>query len=160
LPPLYTLDADVVIANEYEKKEIKIKDFITGVGKNILKEDEILLAIKIKKQHNYNFQYYEKVGQRNALSISIAGIAIIAEISDNKTIEKIKIAWGSVAPTIVYSKEIENKLIGKKVSKETIKSVFPLIEKTVSPISDIRADKDYRLKLSKNLLLRLEEICR
>ncbi len=159
LPPLYVLNAIIEVRSRDTIKEIPIKDFIISNGKTILKKDEIISRIKIKKTPDYNVHYYEKVGQRNALSISIAGIAIIAKISDDKTIEDIKIAWGSVSPTIVISKDVDNELKGKKLSKESIESVFPLIEKSVNPISDIRASKDYRVILAKNLLLRLEEIC-
>jgi len=158
LPPLYVLEAVLEIRSKSHKREVSIKDFILGSGKTDLEHGEIIYGIKIKKKPEYNFQYYEKVGQRNALSISIAGIAIIANISSKKIIEQIKIAWGSVAPTVVVSEKIENKLIGQKLSEKVIKSVFPLIDDTVSPIDDIRASVTYRLALSKNLLLRLEQL--
>ncbi len=154
LPPLYALEAILDIRSKNTKREISIKEFIKAPGKIELSKDEILYGVKIRKS-NFNLQYYEKVGQRNALSISIAGIAVVGDISSEKIINKIKIAWGSVAPTVVTSENIEKRLIGKKLNKETIKSIFPLIEATVSPIDDIRAGKDYRLSVSKNLLLRI-----
>jgi xanthine dehydrogenase small subunit len=154
LPPLYVLDAVLDIRSKKARREIPIKDFIKAPGKIELNKNEILYGIKIRK-NSYNLQHYEKVGQRNALSISIAGVAVVAQISEEEIIEKIKIAWGSVGPTIIESKEIENKLYGEKLNKKTIKSVFPLIEETLSPIDDVRATKDYRMSISKNLLLRL-----
>ncbi len=154
LPPLYVLDATLEIRSKNRKREIKIKDFIQGVGKIDINSNEILYGIKIKKIPEYNFQYYEKIGQRNALSISITSIGIIAQIEKN-IIKKIKIAWGSVAPTVITSEEIEEKLVGKKINENTLKSVFPIIEKVISPIDDIRASKKYRLAVAKNLILRI-----
>ena len=158
LPPLFALNAELEIRSESSRRIIPIKEFIKGPGVVSLQCNEILYGIIIKKQPEYNFSYYEKVGQRNALSISIAGIAILARISEKKIIEKIKIAWGSVAPGIVTSNKIEEKLVGKTLTESELKSVFPLIEKVVSPINDIRASKEYRKILSKNLLMRLLEL--
>ncbi len=154
LPPLYVLDAILDIRSMCSKRLISIKDFIKSPGVTDLKSDEILYGINIKKVPHFNFHYYEKVGQRNALSISIAGIAILAKIVENR-IEDIKIAWGSVAPTVITSNKINNELIGKEITEQNLKSIFPLIDEVVSPISDIRASKEYRRLLAKNLLLRL-----
>jgi CO/xanthine dehydrogenase FAD-binding subunit len=126
-----------------------------GPGKTDLEHGEILYGIRIEKRPEYNFQYYEKVGQRNALSIAIAAIAILARISSDNIIEKIAIAWGSVGPAIITCQEIENRLTGRKLSEQLIKSVFPHVENIVSPIDDIRAGRNYRLVVSKNLLLRI-----
>ncbi len=156
LPALYALNAVLDIRKENTRRQVLIRDFIKGPGKTDLEPDEILYGIRIKKRPEYNFQYYEKVGQRNALSIAIASIAIAAQISRDKIIEKIAIAWGSVGPTIITSsREIENRLTGAKLSENLIKSVFPLVGDIVSPIDDIRAKKNYRLTVSKNLLLRI-----
>jgi acyl-CoA synthetase (AMP-forming)/AMP-acid ligase II len=59
-----------------------------GPGKADLEDGEILYGFRIEKSPEYNFQYYEKVGQRNALSIAIAAIAILARISSDNIIEK------------------------------------------------------------------------
>ncbi len=155
LPPLYALKAVLDIRKENRKRLIPIHDFIMGPGKTDLEHGEILYGIRIEKRPEYNFQYYEKVGQRNALSIAIAAIAILANISSDNIIEKIAIAWGSVGPAIITCQEIENRLTGRKLSEQLIKSVFPHVENIVSPIDDIRAGRNYRLVVSKNLLLRI-----
>ncbi|AEM22557.1 aerobic-type carbon monoxide dehydrogenase, middle subunit CoxM/CutM s [Brachyspira intermedia PWS/A] len=50
LPSLYAMDAVLVLKSKNSQREVKIKDFITGVSKTILKNDEILTHIIIPKK--------------------------------------------------------------------------------------------------------------
>jgi len=60
-----------------------------------------------------------------------------------------------VAPTVVRSRKIEKALTGKPLSSKTMKDVFPMVDRAVSPIDDLRASACYRRMLARNLLLRL-----
>lgn len=70
-------------------------------------------------------------------------------------IESAKLAWGSVGPTIVTDAALEDALIGKKLSRETLTDTVQRIRQIVTPIDDVRASADYRRTVSGNLLLRL-----
>ena len=155
LPPLYVMDALLELRRENGLRRIPIREFITGPGKTDLGPGEVLSVIRIPRLPRYNLHHYEKVGQRNALSISIAGLAAIARISAERTIEDIRLAWGSVGPTVVRSRNIEKALTGKPLSSESMEAVFPMVDRAVSPIDDLRASACYRRMLARNLLLRL-----
>jgi len=88
------------------------------------------------------------LGVRGAMDISIANVA--ARVTLNGTlqrVEEVKVALGSVAPTVILSKSVERYLVGASV-KEAIER---LIEKAadsvmdeVKPITDHRASAQYR----------------
>ena len=155
LPPLYTLGAIVEVRSIDSSRLVPLKGFIKGPGKTALQKSEIVYGVWINTGQDYNVCHYEKVGQRKALAIAIASFTALLKLSGSGIIEKALFAWGSVAPVIVTSQEVEGALIGRPLTAESLKSVVPLVEKAVSPIDDVRASAEYRRMVAGNLLFRL-----
>jgi CO/xanthine dehydrogenase FAD-binding subunit len=155
LPPLYALEAEIELYRKDGSRRLPIKDFLTGPGQICCKPGEILTAIWVPKADGYSLQHFEKVGQRNALAIAIASLAALVSWSSTGVVEKVRLAWGSVGPTIVTCPEAEQALVGEKLTMKALQQAAALVRQAISPISDIRADADYRRTLAGNLLLRL-----
>jgi CO/xanthine dehydrogenase FAD-binding subunit len=100
------------------------------------------------------------VGQRNALAISLVSLAALLQVSASGIIERVRLAWGSVAPTIATSAAVEAMLTGRPLARETLESAFPLVRDAISPIDDLRASAAYRKTVAGNLLLRLTALDR
>lgn len=157
LPPLYVLEAEVEIWSQNASRRMALRQFISGPGKICLKAGEIISGIWIKKVPEYNLHHFEKVGQRKALAIAVVSLAAILKVSNSGIIEKARLAWGSVGPTVVTSTQVEEALIGQSLSLETLQKAQPLVDEAVNPIDDIRASTWYRRAVAENLLLRLFE---
>ncbi len=155
LPPLYVLDAEVELSKRDSSYRLPLKDFITGPGKTLLGPGEVLTAIFIRKRANWNLHHYEKVGQRKALAIAIVSLAALIHVSDDGTVKEARLAWGSVAPTVVRCAEAEAVLVGNRLSRQVLEEAAQVVRKTVEPIDDIRASSSYRRQVAGNLLLRL-----
>lgn len=155
LPPLYVLGAEVEMLREDGLRRMPIAEFIVGPGQTQLEPGEILSAIWIKKPAENHLHHFEKVGQRNALACSVASLAATLRISADGVIENAAFAWGSVAPTIFTSAEVEHALIGTRPSLESLQQAAAIVRRQVSPITDVRAAAGYRRIVSGNLLLRL-----
>jgi xanthine dehydrogenase FAD-binding subunit len=84
-------------------------------------------------------------------------MAAVLEVSDEGQIEKARLAWGSVGPTVVTSASAEECITGGNLSLETLRSAVRHVEEAVSPIDDVRASADYRRTVAGALLLRLVE---
>jgi len=135
LPALYAYDAQLLVHNRNGNRVISIRDFILNPGKTVIKNDEVLQTILIPE--SYSKAIFKKLGLREAMAISVVNFAIVCE--DNK----LTIAVGAVAPTILIFRELE------KLSTEQI---LNKIDKTISPIDDIRATAKYRRKVLRNML--------
>jgi CO/xanthine dehydrogenase FAD-binding subunit len=157
LPPLYALDADVVIQSAEGQSRFALKEFILGPGTVDLHPGEILGGVVIRKQPRFNVHHYEKVGRRKAQACAVASLAALLDVSEDGTIRDARLAWGSVGPTMVVAPEVEQFLIGNPLSVDTLKEASHLVESAVSPIDDIRASADYRRAVAGALLLRLAE---
>jgi len=155
LPPLYVLRAELELRRNDSSRRIPIMDFIRGPGETVLAPGEVLTAIFVRKRENFNLHHYEKVGQRNALAIAIVSLAALLKISEGGLIEEARLAWGSVAPTVVLSTEIEAMLVGCRLSRQVLEKAGQMARAMVQPIDDIRASEGYRRQVAGNLLLRL-----
>jgi CO/xanthine dehydrogenase FAD-binding subunit len=155
LPPLYALDADVVILSAEGPSRLALKEFILGPGSVDLHPGEILGGVVIRKQPRFNVHHYEKVGRRKAQACAIASMAALLDVTEDGIIRDARLAWGSVGPTVVVAPEVERRLINAPLSLDTLKEAAHLVETAVSPIDDIRASADYRRAVAGALLLRL-----
>ena len=155
LPPLYVLRAQLELRRSDSSRRVPIGEFIRGPGETILTPGEVLTAIWLRKCPGFNLHHYEKVGQRKALAIAVVSLAALLKISDRGIVEEARLAWGSVAPTVVTSHVIEAMLMGRRLSRQVLEKVAELARGMVHPIDDIRASAEYRRQVAGNLLLRL-----
>lgn len=157
LPPLYVLDAEVEIRSKSDSRRMLLREFIMGPGKTRLRAGEIVFGIWLRKAPEYTVHHFEKVGQRNALAIAIVSLAAVLKVSSSGIIEKARLAWGSVGPTVITSTPVEQALTGQHLSMETLKKAGQLAHNAVNPIDDVRASASYRRLVAGNLLWRLLE---
>jgi len=155
LPPLYVLGAEIELRKRDSSRRLPLKDFIKGPGQTLLDSGEVLTALFMRKRTNWNLHHYEKVGQRKALAIAIVSLAAVISLSDDGTVKEARLAWGSVAPTVVLSAEVEAMLVGNRLSRQVLEEAAQAVRKRVKPIDDIRASSSYRRQVAGNLLLRL-----
>ena len=157
LPALYVLGAEVEISSGSGSRRLPLASFIRGPGTVDLHTGEILTGVWLQKALHWNVHHYEKIGRRKAQACAIASMAAILEMSDEGRIEKARLAWGSVGPTVVTSAAAEESIIGGDLCLETLKPAVKLVQDAVSPIDDVRASAEYRRTVAGALLLRLVE---
>jgi len=145
--PLLILDAIIKIESLREKREVKLKDFFLGQGKTVLQDDEMIVEIKFEKSDLNKNGYFIKLGQRNAMTIAIASIAVNLEVRQNKII-RIRVAAGSVAPIPIRLTVVEEFLKNKEINNKLLEEAINKVSEEVNPISDIRASTEYRRYVS------------
>jgi CO/xanthine dehydrogenase FAD-binding subunit len=155
LPPLYALGAELELVSESGIRHVPLPEFITGPGATTLGPGEILKTVWIKEAKSYNLQYYEKVGQRNALAISLVSLAAMLNVDSKGIIRAARLAWGSVGPTIQTAAAVEEALVGHRLDRKTLDEAALLASSAVKPITDLRAGAEYRRMVAGRLLLRL-----
>jgi CO/xanthine dehydrogenase FAD-binding subunit len=155
LAPWYVLDAEIEIQSESTGRRVPISSFILGPGQVDLRQGEILAGVWTKRPHGFHIQHYEKVGRRNALACSVVSMAALMNISEDNTISEIRLAWGSVGPTVMRFREIENFLVGRPLTPRGLGDAILKVQQSVIPIDDIRASANYRREVAGKLLLRL-----
>jgi carbon-monoxide dehydrogenase small subunit/xanthine dehydrogenase small subunit len=155
LAPLYVLDAVVETRSLDGFRVTPLKRFIRGPGATALQAGEILYGIWIPKGQRQGIHHFEKVGRRHGPAVSVASLACVLHLSGEGGIETVRLAWGSVGPTVVTIPAVEKYLTGKPFSADVLHGAMPLVREHVSPIDDERAGAGYRRTVAANLLLRL-----
>jgi len=157
IPALFVLDSKLELVKGKRKRIVKVEEFFKGVKTTILENGEIIKSIIIPKK-NFNKSVFNKIGPRNALSISKVSIAVNARV-ERKIIEDIAISFGSVYKTVVRCRESEEKLKRKKIDKGLIEEAKKLALNKISPITDFRSTGLYRFAVAGVLFERaIEEI--
>ncbi len=152
IPPLFCEDAKFVLKSKNKERVVDIENFFLGPGKTVIKEDEILYKIVIKKWSEDEIGFFNKLGQRNALTISIASNCVKIKKEGEKILD-IKIALGSVSPTVVRAKKVEEEILNSKsLNEDIIFKISSLVSNEIDPITDVRGTREYRIEVSKYLL--------
>ena len=144
LTPMYCLDATVVIEGPKGKREVPVREFITFVRKTVLERDELVLGVKFPYVECKGI--YTKNARRHEVDLSNI-VATILKIGD-----EYRIAYGSVAPTPIRLVKTEEFLKGKKIDDKVIEEAKKILATEISPISDLRATKEYRVSVSQSIL--------
>lgn len=153
LTALSVLNCQVVLESKYSKRNIRLDNFITGPGKHILNENEILTKIIIEKMNEKESWYYKKVGLRNALAVAVVGVAIKGQAEDG-IFKKLEIALGSVGPKVIIPNDLSSMLLEKRLTKKDIWEIVNNVDKYIDPIDDIRASREERILLTKGVLFK------
>lgn len=141
---LWALDATVVVAGTGGTNERRMQDVVIGVKRTALTSDELITEIKIPKYGEVSA--FEKMGKRSAMTISFASVACALNLVGG-TIESARIAVGAAAPTTVRATSLEEALAGLSLDEKKIYEVAELAREAVSPITDQRATKWYRMEI-------------
>jgi len=151
IPPLYVLGAKLELSSLKSKRTISVEEFFKGPGSTVIKPNELITSISFKKSWPYGF--FLRLATRQALAISKVSVAANISISRNK-IDKIRIALGAVAPTVIRAVRTEEFLLGKQLDEAIILEAAEIIKSDARPIDDIRSLAVYRKEMIGVLLKR------
>ena len=152
LPLLLSLDAKIVIHGTNKKKIYSLNQFFISYRKTKLKKGEFIYSIKIPLNRENVFKAY-KISKRFDDDISSVCGSFSFLIKKNR-ITKVAIAYGGMSEIPKRALTIEKNLINSEFSENTFSRAVDLMNKDFSPLDDMRASKNYRLTVAKNLLLK------
>ena len=151
LPVLMSLDGKLITEGRV-KKLISFDNFFIDYRKTKLGKKEIVKEIIIPLHKKHILKCY-KISKRIDDDISSIFMAINAKLEHNK-FKHIKIVCGGMASVPKIAKLTQSYLINKELTNANINEAKKLITKDFDPIDDVRASKEYRKKISQNLLER------
>ena len=154
-PALLAYDAELELVSAKGARTIPYHSFHTGYKQMDIRAEELLRAIRLprvtKEAHSGLTHYYRKVGTRKAQAISKVCFAGLARMNADQ-IADVRIALGSVAPIPIRCVQTESALRHQTINTETLAAARSALNAEIAPIDDLRSTRDYRLKVSLNLL--------
>jgi CO/xanthine dehydrogenase FAD-binding subunit len=152
-PPLAVYDARIHVVSASGRRVVPFLDIFAGVKKTTLGAGELIEAIDLPfPAHRPSRQFFRKVGTRAAQAISKTVAAGALWLNADGTVADMRLALGSMAPTVRRLRSIESALIGQRLTPEVVQAAVARISDDVSPIDDVRSTATYRLTTSQRLL--------
>ncbi len=142
LPVLAAAEATLVLGSAAGKRRVPFDSFYAGYRTTVMRKDELLLSIEIPPVEG--LQRFRKVGTRAAQAISKVVMAAVFGPS-------VRIAVGSVAPTVIRARKTERLL----ASGGSIGEARRVLMEEIAPIDDLRSTAAYRRRVTANVLERL-----
>jgi carbon-monoxide dehydrogenase medium subunit len=148
ITPLMALEASVTLKSKRGERVVALSDFYTGVRKNCMQPDEMLVDIHFAAMQHNQKGAYVKYALRQAQAISLVNVAIVLTL-DGGVISKASVTLGAVAPTIIHARDTEEYLSGRMLTEETILRAAEITAGAARPIDDMRASAAYRKTMVK-----------
>jgi CO/xanthine dehydrogenase FAD-binding subunit len=150
-PALLVYDAELELVSTNGTRWVPYHGFWKGYKQIDLREQELIRGIRLPREKAGWQHFYRKVGTRRAQAISKVCFAGAARMESSR-IAEVRIALGSVAPTVLRAIQTEKILLGEIPAPAVLRAAQETLAHEITPISDIRSTAQYRLRVAQNLL--------
>jgi xanthine dehydrogenase small subunit len=142
------MDAQIVLNNGKEKRELPLRKFYKGYKQLDKTTDELIEQIWFEIPKKNFFFNFEKLSKRTNLDIASVNTAINLRLNGD-LIELAGISTGGVGPVPLFLEKTSSFMNGKKIDARLIDDIIKIAQTEISPISDARGTEEYkRLALS------------
>ena len=145
LPVLAALGAGVLVQSSSGGRTIALADFCVGPKHTALSPGELIVGVTVPVLDGP--QEFLKVGTRNAMVISVASAAVVADLAARR----IGVGLGSVGPTVLRAPQAESWVLdhidweSRSLPDPRTPGTFgDLVARAARPIDDHRSTAEYR----------------
>src|SRR5712672_1689113 len=150
-PALLAYDAELELISVKGSRMIPYHSFHTGYKQMNIRPEELLRGVRLPRTSAGLTHYYRKVGTRKAQAISKVCFAGVARMNGDQIVD-VRVALGSVAPVTIRCLKTEAALRGQTINAAIVAAGKSALAAEIAPIDDLRSSRDYRLRVSINLL--------
>ena len=154
MPILIALQSELILRKADSQRIVALDQFYLGYQQKDCQPGEFIEAIRIPlNTKHYRLASY-KVSKRYDQDISAVCAAFVIGLDEDGTIFHCRVAYGGMAATPARARNTGKVLLGSKWNEKNLALAMATLAEDFSPLSDVRASSDYRLKVAQNLLTR------
>ncbi|MCZ7571856.1 MAG: FAD binding domain-containing protein [Ardenticatenaceae bacterium] len=161
ITPLMALGAAVTLTSAARgPRTVPLAQFYRGVRETELQPDEMLVDIIVPLLDRNQRGTFLKLALRQAQAISVVNVAVVLTGAGDPDepfqlpVSDVRIAMGSVAPTIIRAPAAERELVGSHLTEREISGAAALAAEAAAPIDDVRSPARYRSQMIRVLTAR------
>ena len=152
-PPLIALGAQIVLQRAGQRRDIPLEAFFLEYGKQDRAPDEVLTEVIVPlPEADTRFAVY-KISKRRDEDISALAVAFALRV-DAGVITQARVAFGGMAGIPARARHAEAALTGQPWSEASLIRASAELPRDFTPLSDMRASADYRMRAGQNLFRR------
>jgi len=142
-PALLALNAELNIVGPQGERVLPLEDFFIGPGATALQPAEIVTSVFVPTPPPGSGTTYLHLSARARVDCSAASTGVFLMLKGTR-VANARIFIGACGPTPMRMPKTEKKLIGNKMTKAIAEKAGLQASKESKPISDVRANEDYR----------------
>ena len=159
VPPMMVHQAEVMVQKANSVRIEKLEKIIVGPYSNTLEPDELITNIILKPVETSYRQSYRRIARRKSLSIARVNVAVLGKTNFDGFIEDARISVGSVAPTPLRIKRVEESLKGLKPGPEFFEDASEMVARQIVELVGMRQSTEYKRPAIAGLVLKcLEDV--
>ncbi|HVL77180.1 MAG TPA: xanthine dehydrogenase small subunit [Noviherbaspirillum sp.] len=152
-PWLIAVGSEIVLRSKDGRRVMPLEDFYLDYRKFDLRPGEFVEALRVPlPEPALRFRTY-KLAKRFDQDISAVCAAFAIRLEGSK-VESARIAFGGMAATSRRARQAEAALAGREWNETTLEAAVEALARDYSPLTDMRASAEYRMKSAQNLLRR------
>jgi xanthine dehydrogenase small subunit len=154
-PIMLALDAVLTLRRGTQTRELPLRAFYLDYMKNALQAGEFIQSVRVPVTRPANGEVLRayKISKRRDSDISALCAGLMIRLDGDKITEA-RLGWGGMAATARRASKAEAALVGQPWNEATLRQAQAALAQDFQPMTDLRATKDYRLKVAANLLER------
>ncbi len=142
VPALLAYEAELALVGPAGERTVPLADFLLGPGRVALQPGEVLTHIALPAPRPGSGSAFIKITRVAADLAKVSAAAVL--VRDGDTVADCRLAFGSVAPTVVRAPQAETFLRGATFSPELALAAGEIAMGEVAPIDDVRSSAWYR----------------
>jgi CO/xanthine dehydrogenase FAD-binding subunit len=148
IPALIALEAVCDIAGPAGQREVPVEKFCTAPGRTVLGRGEMLVRLRLPAPKARSGAAYLRFIPRNEMDIAVvgAGVSVMLDAAKERCTAA-RVALAAVAPTPLLVAEAGSALVDGALNETLIDRAAKAAQAAARPISDMRAEADYRRHL-------------
>jgi CO/xanthine dehydrogenase FAD-binding subunit len=156
VPPLLIHEAQAVVANPQGQRNVSIEEMASGPYHCSLLPNELITHFVLEtKPPEVDFADFQKIGRRQELAIARMSMAAMASKKDDHSISFLRFALGSCTPTPHRFYEIEDFLMGRIPTEDTLWQAGKLLAEKMLEITGRRPSAVYKEPAIQGLFMRM-----
>ena len=153
-PCLIAAGATLHLRRGPNRRSLAVEDFFIDYGKQDLRPGEFVERITLPYPAPDAWFRAYKISKRFDQDIS-AVLGAFNLTHEDGVITQARVAYGGLAAVPRRAPAVEAALTGAPWTEATVARAMAAVAEDFTPIDDLRASADYRLRVAKNLLMRL-----
>ena len=134
---------------------IPLSEFFLDYKKTKLRAGSYVVALHVPLMQDHQYLYIHKISKRYEDDISACLLAARIDLSaDGSTIQDAKFGLGGMAAIPLLAENCQQALIGQSVEVASFEQAAQMLSSDVSPMTDVRASREYRMHVMERLLIK------
>lgn len=154
-PALIALGASLRLRSGAMRRVLPLEDFYVDYMKNQLGAGEFIEAIEVPLPSPAVQVRGWKLSKRYDSDICGLACGLALTLAADGTVADARFAFGGMAAIVKRARAAEQAVVGQPWSEPTIEAAAAALASDYTPLTDLRASRDYRLRAAGNLLRRL-----